>query len=44
MWPDEQHTGLTHDLPCPVCHHAGHHFLPCDRDCGCSLPPAPGID
>lgn len=33
---------ITHDPPCPVCHHGWHHFLPCE--CGCALPPAPGID
>lgn len=26
---------LSHDRPCPYCGHAGHYYLPCDRDCGC---------
>jgi hypothetical protein len=44
--PDEsdRYGALTHDPPCPACGHAWHHFLSCDRECGCSLPPAPGID
>lgn len=27
---------LSHDRPCPYCHHAAHHYLPCDADCGCT--------
>lgn len=36
MWDTvtENATHLSHDLPCPRCTHAGHHFLPCDR-CDC---------
>lgn len=26
---------LSHDRPCPYCGHASHHYLPCDRECGC---------
>ena len=36
MWDTvvEISTHLTHDRPCPRCHHAEHRFLPCDR-CTC---------
>ena len=36
MWDTvvESATHLSHDLPCPRCAHAGHHFLPCDQ-CDC---------
>lgn len=41
MWNDSD-TGtnaehLSHDLPCAECGHAGHYYLPCDRDCGCRV-------
>jgi hypothetical protein len=39
MWDNEpsKHEILSHDLPCPYCGHAGHRYLPCDRDCGCKV-------
>ncbi len=36
----EQH--LSHDRPCAYCGHAGHYYLPCDRDCGCGFRPESG--
>lgn len=27
---------LSHDRPCVWCGHAGHYYLPCDHNCGCS--------
>lgn len=32
---DQDH--LSHDRPCPYCGHAGHYYLPCDRECGCEV-------
>jgi hypothetical protein len=29
---------LSHDRPCPYCGHAGHYYLPCDYECGCTGP------
>lgn len=39
MWDIEssQDEHLSHDLPCPYCGHAGHRYLPCDRECGCRV-------
>jgi len=42
MWDTvvEISTHLTHDRPCPRCHHAEHRFLPCDRcTCGGDMGP-----
>lgn len=37
MWDTTEKTEhLTHDRPCPYCGHALHHYLPCDRNCGCA--------
>lgn len=37
MWDTVQTSSshLSHDMPCVHCGHAGHTFLPCDRECGC---------
>ncbi len=37
MWEDstDAHAPLSHDFPCPYCGHAGHYYLPCDRECDC---------
>ncbi|HWJ83577.1 MAG TPA: hypothetical protein VNS55_15165 [Nocardioides sp.] len=39
MWDIEptKQEHLSHDLPCPYCGHAGHRYLPCDRECGCRV-------
>ncbi|WP_460852128.1 hypothetical protein [Nocardioides montaniterrae] len=31
----EHQPHLSHDLPCLVCGHAPHFYLPCDHGCGC---------
>lgn len=37
MWDTvvELSTPLSHEMPCPVCGHATHTFLPCSDRCDC---------
>ena len=37
MWdvPDEPRVHLSHDIPCPRCHHDLHTFLACGDECAC---------
>lgn len=34
--PDDTHSGLSHNLPCPECGHELHPFLPCSDVCACA--------
>jgi hypothetical protein len=44
MWDTVQTTTqhLSHDLPCAVCGHGAHSYLPCDDSCDCPGSPVPG--
>ena len=44
MWDAVMDGGehLSHDLPCPRCHHAMHTFLACDERCDCTPCVMPG--
>ena len=35
---------LSHDLPCPICGHAVHTYLPCSDNCDCARTVMPGTD
>lgn len=37
MWdtPQTNLIHLSHDLPCSLCGHAAHTYLPCSDTCGC---------
>jgi hypothetical protein len=40
--PDSEHPPLSHDLPCNVCGHPMHTYLPCSDTCGCLPSSMPG--
>jgi hypothetical protein len=42
MWDTvvEQTSTLTHEMPCVVCGHAPHTYLPCSDFCDCASSPA----
>ena len=37
MWDTvvESSTHLSHEMPCPRCHHSVHRYLPCSDRCDC---------
>jgi hypothetical protein len=40
MWDTviESTTHLSHEMPCPRCHHSVHRYLPCSDQCDCRGP------